>query len=93
MLQDGVTVEVTRVCTLGHPNACSQLYGAVCRAARALGYTRAVTYKLKSEPGTSLLAAGFRYVCDVREEEWSRPSRPRESTREVLPRERWERAL
>lgn len=58
-LDDGRTLEITRVCTLGHDNACSKLYGALSRAAAALGYERVITYTLKSEPGSSLRAAGF----------------------------------
>lgn len=54
-------VEVTRMCTDGTPNACSFLYAAVCRAAQALGYTRAQTYILADEPGTSLKAAGWKF--------------------------------
>lgn len=57
---DGRTVEILRVCTVGTTNAASRIYGALCRAAAALGYLRAVTYTLESEPGTSLRAAGFR---------------------------------
>lgn len=56
---DGWTIEITRCCTVGTPNAASMIYGALCRAAKALGYTRAITYTLAEEPGTSLLAAGF----------------------------------
>jgi len=56
---DGLTVELLRVTTLGDRNACSRLYGAACRAAAAMGYRRAITYTLDSEPGTSLRAAGF----------------------------------
>jgi hypothetical protein len=58
-LDDGLTLEVTRVCTLGYPNANSAIYGALCRAGKALGYRRAVTYTLATEPGTSLRAAGW----------------------------------
>lgn len=58
-MDDGHTLEVTRVATDGVPNGCSALYGAAWRAARALGYRRLITYKLKSEPGTSLRAANF----------------------------------
>jgi len=61
-LDDGLTLEITRVCTLGDKNACSQLYGAVCRIAREMGYTKVITYILSSEPGTSLLASNF--VCE-----------------------------
>ena len=60
MLCDGVTLEVSRVCVLGeHANANSMLYGAIGRAARALGYERLVTYTLESESGASLRGAGF----------------------------------
>jgi len=58
-LMDGRTLEVTRICTLGHENACSRLYGAIARAAKALGWRRLYTYTLASEPGTSPRAAGF----------------------------------
>ena len=37
-IDDGWTAEVTRVATDGARNACSMLYGACWRAARALGY-------------------------------------------------------
>ncbi len=52
MLQDGWTAEVTRLCVLeGERNACSLLYGACWRAARAIGYRRLVTYTLPEEGG------------------------------------------
>jgi hypothetical protein len=35
------------------------LYGAIARAARALGYRRLITYTLASESGTSLRAVGW----------------------------------
>src|SRR5689334_16093710 len=45
MLADGWTVEVTRLCVIDRAplGACSALYAACWRAARALGYRRAVT--------------------------------------------------
>ena len=52
-------VEAVRVCTDGTPNACSALYGAVCRQQRSHGYEKAQTFILESEPGTSLRAAGW----------------------------------
>lgn len=61
-LDDGRTLEITRCCTDGTRNACSMLYGAACRAAKALGYARIITYTRSSEPGTTLRASGF--VCD-----------------------------
>ena len=76
-LDDGVTVEVVRICTLGEMNVPSMLYAALCRAAKALGYVRAVTYTLATEPGTSLRACGWRRDGDVRARDWNTPSRPR----------------
>lgn len=58
-LMDGTTLEVNRTCTTGEPNANSMLYGAVARAAKALGWRRLVTYTLQSESGSSLRAAGW----------------------------------
>jgi hypothetical protein len=76
-LDDGWTLEVTRLATDGTRNAASALYGAARRAAFALGYRRLVTYTLASEPGTSLRAAGWRLIGEVRGRSWSRPLRPR----------------
>lgn len=64
-LDDGRTMEITRVCSDGTPNACSKLYAALCRAASAIGYERAITYTLAEEPGTSLRAAGFTIAANV----------------------------
>lgn len=74
---DGWTLEVTRLATDGTRNACSFLYGAAARAAFALGYRRVGTYILASEPGTSLSAAGWRLVGEVKGRSWSCASRPR----------------
>lgn len=63
-LDDGRTLEVTRTCTDGTPNANSALYGAAWRAARALGYCRLVTYTQAGESGASLRGAGWRVVAE-----------------------------
>lgn len=89
-LDDGVTLEVTRLCTDGTRNACSFLYGAAARAAFALGYQRIGTYILKSEPGTSLKAAGWRLIGETPGRSWSVPSRPRVDTHPLEPRLRFE---
>jgi hypothetical protein len=62
---DGITAEVTRLCTDGTRNACSFLYGAAARAAFALGFKRIGTYILASEPGTSLTASGWRLIGET----------------------------
>ena len=70
---DGETIEIVRVATTGTRNANSKLYGAICRAATALGYGRAVTYTLDSESGVSLRASGFKETGRVsKNESWSR---------------------
>lgn len=66
-LQDGRTVEVTRTCTDGTRNANSMLYGALCRAAFALGYERVITYTLAEESGASLRAAGLLVDAELKE--------------------------
>lgn len=85
MLADGYTVEITRNCTDGTYNACSMLYGACCRAAKALGYKRIITYTLESEPGTSLKASGWKMAAkNVGGGIWDTPSRRREQSQMTL---------
>jgi hypothetical protein len=74
---DGVTAEVTRLCTDGTRNACSFLYGASARAAFALGFKRIGTYILATEPGTSLSATNWKLIGGTPGKSWSVPSRPR----------------
>lgn len=74
---DGMTAEVTRLCSDGTRNACSFLYGASARAAFALGFKRIGTYILASESGVSLTAAGWRMIGEVKGQSWNRSLRPR----------------
>lgn len=100
-LQDGTTVEILRVCTLGDPNACSRIYGALCRAAQALGYRTAITYTLATEPGISPAAAGFVRDADLpARESWAGETRHRydedlfgTARRPAGPKTRWRREL
>lgn len=89
-LQDGWTLEVTRVCTIGHRNACSFLYGAAWRLIRDLGYLRAVTYTKASEEASSVRAAGWVAEGTTKGRKWTTPSRPREDRHEISDRVRWE---
>lgn len=89
-LDDGMTLEVARLCTDGTRNACSFLYGATARAAFALGFARIGTYIAASEPGTTLRAAGWRLVGETGGKSWSVPSRPRVDTHPLEPRLRFE---
>lgn len=58
-MDNGFTLEVNRTCTDGARNANSMIYGALWRAAKALGYTRLITYTQDGESGASLRAAGW----------------------------------
>jgi len=89
-LDDGMTLEVSRLATDGTRNACSFLYGASARAAFALGYKRIGTYILSSENGASIRAAGWRLVGGTPGKSWSVPSRPRVDTHPLEPKLRFE---
>jgi hypothetical protein len=90
MLQDGWTAEVTRVATDGSRNACSMLYGAAWRAARALGYRKLVTYTLAEEGGASLRGAGWKCLGEAGGGSWSRVDRPRIDTHPTQTKMRWQ---
>lgn len=90
-LDDGLTVEIYRLATDGVRNSCSFLYGRACRAAFALGYRKVVTYTTEGEPGTSLVAAGWRTVARVVSRSWDCELRPRFPRYETQARFRWEK--
>ncbi len=76
MRDDGLTLEVTRLCTDGTKNASSFLYGRAARACFALGYKRIGTYILETEPGTSLKAAGWKLIGSAGGGSWKRNLKP-----------------
>lgn len=61
-LDNGLILEVNRLCTDGTYNACSKLYSACKRIAKEMGYDKIITYILESENGASLKASGF--ICE-----------------------------
>ncbi|MFD7922482.1 XF1762 family protein [Streptomyces sp. NPDC059740] len=93
-LDNGHTLEVTRVATDGTRNACSMLYAACWEIAKGMGYSRLITYTQQGEGGASLRAAGWRVIAErPARPGWDRPSRPRELTgTENVPRYLWEAA-
>jgi len=93
LLQDGYTAEVVRLATDGTQNACSLLYAASWRAARAIGYRRLVTYTLPSEGGGSLRAAGWMLIGEAGGGSWSRRERPRVDTDTQQLKLRWDARL
>ncbi len=58
-LDDGLTLEINRLCVTEDGNCCSMLYGACSRIAKEMGYKKVITYILESESGTSLKASNF----------------------------------
>lgn len=90
-------IVISRVATDGARNACSLIYGALCRAAKALGYKEAWTYTLPDEPGSSLKASGFEYMGETDGRgDWSRPNIGRQRSLPVLgnvEKKRWRRVL
>lgn len=78
-LDDGTTLEVTRLCTDGSRNVCTFLYSKAARIAKEFGYKKVITYILQSENGSSLKASGWRLEDgNCGGTNWSVPSRPRE---------------
>lgn len=95
MLQDDWTAEVTRLCArpgVASLGACSMLYAAAWRAARALGYRRLVTYTLPEEGGASLRGAGWKCLGEAGGGSWDRRARPRVDTHPTQRKLRWEAA-
>ncbi len=84
MLDNGWTLEVNRLCTDGTRNACSMLYQASWRAAKALGYRRLITYTLPAEGGASLRGANWKNLGETGGGNWNHPCRPRVNTDLIL---------
>lgn len=89
MSDNGWTAEVTRLCSDGTRNACSLLYSACWRAARAMGYRKLITYTLASEDGASLRASGWKCLGVAGGGSWSRKSRPRVDTHPTQLKMKW----
>ena len=91
-LDTGWTLELTRCCTDGTPNACSMLYGAAWRAARALGYKKLITYTLPSEGGASLRASNWKCLGEAGGGNWNCKTRPRIDSDHQQKKFKWEAA-
>lgn len=72
-----------------YPNACSMLYGACWRAARALGATSMDTHTHLDESSGSLIAAGWTFGGMTSGGEHSRETRPRKAAKDPRPKFRW----
>jgi len=92
-LDDGLTLEVNRLCTNGEKNVCSMLYAAAARAAKAMGYRKIITYTLDTEPGTSLRAAGWLCAGPAGGERWTGKRRPAADLYPAQMKLRYEKSL
>jgi len=91
MLDDGWTLEVNRVATDGTKNACSMLYAAAWRTARAMGYRKLITYSLPEEGGASLRGASWKCIGECGGGTWNRKSRPRVDLHPQQTKLKWEK--
>lgn len=92
-LDNGLTLEVNRLCTDGTKNACSMLYAAAWRAARAMGYLKIITYTLDTEDGTSLRAAGWTCAGLAGGKRWTGERRPAADLYPAQMKYRYEKSI
>lgn len=85
--------EITRLVTDGTPNACSMLYGAAARAAKAMGFRQIQTFILGTESGTSLRASGWVLDGTTEGGSWNRQGRERVDNHPLTDKQRWVRVL
>lgn len=90
MADDGLTLEVTRLCSDGTANACSKLYAAARRVAGAMGYEKVITYTLEEEDGASLFGAGWQPAGASGGGSWSREKRERIDKHPITPKKKWQ---
>lgn len=91
------TIEVVRVaCRGGDKNVASRLIASVWNSAKALGFTRGISYTRADELGTSYKAAGWVATARVKAKAWTTgnhnvwlPGLHKPAT-EVVDRIRWE---
>lgn len=92
-LDNGLTLEVNRLCTDGTKNACSMLYAAAWRAARAMGYHKIITYTLDTESGASLRAAGWTCAGLAGGKRWTGSRRPAADLYPAQMKYRYEKSI
>jgi hypothetical protein len=90
------TLEVVRLVTDGTFNACSILYGAAARAAKAMGFERIQTYLLEEESATSVKASGWQFETWTAGGDWNHSKANVGTRRTDQPmgrKQRWGRVL
>ena len=74
-------------------NACSMSYAWAAKEARRRGFSKAITYTLERETGTSLRAAGWTLEGPVKGRSWDTRSRPRLDHMAIVDKQRWSKSL
>lgn len=92
-LNQSLVLEVTRLVTNGHKNAPSFLYARCARTAEAMGFVKIVTYILETEPGTTLIAAGWKRDGVIRRNGVGWNSRQGRQSDNQGPKVRWSKDL
>ena len=84
------TLEILRCATNGTKNSISKLYGAICRAADAMGYHTVQTYTLPEEGGASMRASGFTFLGEAGGGQWKHTDgKPRRTDQPVQVKHKW----
>ena len=83
------TLEILRCATDGTANVVSKLYGAVCRAADAMGFHTVQTYTLPEEGGASLKASGFQFLGEAGGGQWVHTHGPRRTDQPTGTKWKW----
>lgn len=90
LLDDNMTLEITRLCIDGTYNACSILYSKCARIAREMGYKKIITYILSTENGASPKASNFILEdANCGGGGWDRPNRPRINKAPIIKKQRY----
>lgn len=83
--------EVLRLCTDGTKNSCSFLYSACARIAKEMGFKKIQTFILATEPGTSVIAAGWKLAGETVGGDWNSGHLNRRIDQPMGPKKRYEK--
>ncbi|MCP1161243.1 MULTISPECIES: XF1762 family protein [Bacillus] len=88
---NGFTLEITRCCLKSsiYRNGISKMIGSVYQVAKAMGYTKIITYTLDHESGDSLKSCGFELEAITSGGSWNSTARKRENKAPTTPKKRW----
>lgn len=87
-------LEILRCASDGTKNAISQLYGAICRAATAMGYDSVQTFTLPEEGGASMRACGFTFAGVCGGGQWTHTDgKPRRTDQPTQEKHKWTKIL